>query len=715
MSIESSGVGQLSDLERHVGGLTVCRMILRRLMSGLVCGAALVFVVAAEARAVVPVVPLPASPSSAVWLQIDGVDASGRFVAVSYPFQGLTLVLTPYRVDRLTGTVTPLPEAYAVSGDGGAVITTDGRWLDTRTHVSAPAPAPAGDQIAYSMSTDGRTYVWSRNGSAGLTGGVVDGPTGLSQPLPSNGYPFDVSGNGRFVLFGVNCSRGDKGQVYCERQRWDRLTGQISPVGETFGGIADDGRVIARAADGVHSDVIEADGHRRNLPYAISGLGFPTVMSANGRYVLYSAASSPGFDQFILDLDSGERKLVLSSATAGVGEVGYLALSGDGSAIVAPQRDSSTSPPGFSLVTFPGFNGPPVANLRADDVVNVTVAGTAGIGADATVATLNVTVVNPVAAGYLTVWPCGTPRPLTSNVNFAAGQTVANMVMTGIGADGTVCASSNVDLDVIVDAEGSFGPNAPYHSLLPTRLTDTRLSGTQLGTIDRNQRLVVQTASVVAPANASAVMLNVTATNSSAAGFVTVWPCNAQRPPTSNLNFSTGQTVAGAVLTTIDPAGRVCIASNVSVDIVADAQGWFENGPTYQALAPIRITDTRIGLGRPSPGRIPAGTSMRVNVADLAGIPADATAALLNVTAVAPSSAAYVTVWPCNSPRPNASNLNVAAGSDAANTVLTAMANDGTVCVYASSDLDIVIDAVGWLSATSQYHPLTGHRLIDTR
>jgi hypothetical protein len=612
--------------------------------------------------------------------------------------------------------VTPLPEAYAVSGDGSAVITTDDRWLDTRTHVSAPAPAHAGlEQLAYFMSSDGRTYLWSRDGSGGLTGGVVDGPTGVSQPLPSNGYPFDLSGNGRFVLFGVNCSRDYKGHVYCERQRWDRLTGRVTAVGETFGGIADDGRVIVRAADGVHSDVVEADGHRRRLPYVISGLGFPTVMSANGRYVLYSAAVFGGFDQYMLDLDSGERKLVLSSATAGVGDVGYLALSGDGSTIVAPQRDRSTSPPGFSLVTFPGFNGPPVANLRADDVVDVTVAGTAGIGADATVAMLNVTVVNPVVAGYLTIWPCGTPRPLASNVNFAAGQTVANLVMTGIGADGTVCASSNVDVDVIVDAEGSFGPNAPYHALLPTRLTDTRLSGAQLGTIDRNQRLVVHTASVVAPANASAVMLNVTVTNPSAAGFVTVWPCNTQRPLTSNLNFASGQTVAGAVLTTIDPAGQVCIASNVSVDIVVDAQGWFETGPTYQALTPTRITDTRIGLGRPSPGRISAGTPLSVNVADLTGIPTDATAAMLNVTVVAPSSDAYVTVWPCDSPRPNASNLNVAAGSDAANAVLTAMANDGTVCVYANSELDIVIDAAGWLSAASQYHPLTGHRLIDTR
>ena len=55
-----------------------------------------------------------------------------------------------------------------------------------------------------------------------------------------------------------------------------------------------------------------------------------------------------------------------------------------------------------------------------------------GVGAVA----LNVTVTEPSAYSFLTVWPTGAPRPLASNLNFVAGQTVANAVLTKVGANG---------------------------------------------------------------------------------------------------------------------------------------------------------------------------------------------------------------------------------------------------------------------------------------
>ena len=70
--------------------------------------------------------------------------------------------------------------------------------------------------------------------------------------------------------------------------------------------------------------------------------------------------------------------------------------------------------------------------------LQVTGAGTRGIPADAVAVALNVTVTEPAAATYVTVWPCGQTRPTASNVNVAAGQTLPNLVVVRPGAGGKV-------------------------------------------------------------------------------------------------------------------------------------------------------------------------------------------------------------------------------------------------------------------------------------
>jgi len=88
--------------------------------------------------------------------------------------------------------------------------------------------------------------------------------------------------------------------------------------------------------------------------------------------------------------------------------------------------------------------------------MQVTVGGRAGVPADAANAALNVTAVGPVAAGFLTVYPCGAAQPLASNLNFVTGQTVPNSVITKLGTGGKVCIFANVTTDVVVDVGGFF-------------------------------------------------------------------------------------------------------------------------------------------------------------------------------------------------------------------------------------------------------------------
>ena len=73
------------------------------------------------------------------------------------------------------------------------------------------------------------------------------------------------------------------------------------------------------------------------------------------------------------------------------------------------------------------------------------------IGVNATSLTLNVTVDGPQWSGFVTVYPCSSGRPLASNINFVAGQTVANSVTVPVGANHTVCVFTTAETDLVID------------------------------------------------------------------------------------------------------------------------------------------------------------------------------------------------------------------------------------------------------------------------
>ena len=79
-----------------------------------------------------------------------------------------------------------------------------------------------------------------------------------------------------------------------------------------------------------------------------------------------------------------------------------------------------------------------------------------------------------LAAGFVTVFPCGASRPNTSNLNFAAGATVANAVTTSVGDRGAVCIYNSAPTHVIVDVSGYFSPATRFGAVVPARLIDTR-------------------------------------------------------------------------------------------------------------------------------------------------------------------------------------------------------------------------------------------------
>ena len=83
-------------------------------------------------------------------------------------------------------------------------------------------------------------------------------------------------------------------------------------------------------------------------------------------------------------------------------------------------------------------------------------AGRAGVPANgATAVVLNLTVTETSTPSHLTVWPAGQPQPTASNVNFVAGQTVANLVVVKLGAGGAVSIANNAGTtQVVADVAG---------------------------------------------------------------------------------------------------------------------------------------------------------------------------------------------------------------------------------------------------------------------
>ena len=96
------------------------------------------------------------------------------------------------------------------------------------------------------------------------------------------------------------------------------------------------------------------------------------------------------------------------------------------------------------------------AKIGAGGEIALQVTGRGGVPGNATAVVLNVTVTDPAASGYATVYPCGTTRPNASNLNYTAGSTIPNNVIVKVGTSGTVCLFSEQTTHLLADINGAF-------------------------------------------------------------------------------------------------------------------------------------------------------------------------------------------------------------------------------------------------------------------
>jgi hypothetical protein len=431
-----------------------------------------------------------------------------------------------------------------------------------------------------------------------------------------------------------------------------------------------------------------------------------------------------------------DRCLAVGAGTTGGTAIVELALS---------VRDVPDPPPTTTVPTVPNPPGPPVPPslvgikparlletrsgpemttvdglyeggglVHAGTEVVLPVSSRGGVDAHPGSVALNVTVTEPAAPGYITVYPCDRTRPVASNVNFTTGQTVANSVIAKVATNGTICLFSSADTHMVVDVNGFVSSLDPsLVAVVPARLIDSR-SGPGLQTTDHlfegSGRIAAGSTVTLpvrgrggVPAGAVSAVLNITVTDPASAGFVTVFPCDRPRPLASNVNFTARATVANAAFATLSGTGQVCVYSSADTHLVVDINGYVASRPDVRGVVPARLLETRSGPQMRTIdhvaegiGIVAAGTVTTLRVAGRGGVAIHAESALLNVTVTEPKSPGFLTVYPCDQPRPMSSNANFTAGATVANLVVAKLSGSGDVCLFSSAATHLVVDVGGF-------------------
>jgi subtilisin family serine protease len=350
------------------------------------------------------------------------------------------------------------------------------------------------------------------------------------------------------------------------------------------------------------------------------------------------------------------------------------------------------------------------AKIQSGNVAELSLDGF--VPPEATAVVLNVTSTEATGAGNVRVFPGGlTSVPTISNLNVAAGVDEAALVTVALGSGQTVeLMTDGMASHLVVDLAGYYSPGAAsaYEPMSPVRAMDTR-DGT--GSVPVQPLRGGQTVDLTVagrngvPADALAVVMNVTGTDVTGTTHLRVYPTPGsgedQTPPeVSNVNLRAGRDQPNLVTVKVGDAGKVRFYTpTMSTDVIADIVGYYSatgaNG--YVPLSPFRAVDTRFNQG--ITGKLRAGTTSNAVLAGTGGVPADATAVVMNVVGVAPTALTHVRVFPTTDPAtlPNVSTLNLVAGRDEANLTIQPPGVGGQTSFYPhSADMHLVVDVSGY-------------------
>jgi hypothetical protein len=245
-------------------------------------------------------------------------------------------------------------------------------------------------------------------------------------------------------------------------------------------------------------------------------------------------------------------------------------------------------PPFRVLDTRNGIGGP-MAPIGPGQTRTVQVAGVGPVPATGVAAvSLDLTPVNPTAAGTMTVWPAGNAQPSVPSLAFAPGQALTGHLEVPLSASGAISLynSSSAPVDVTADTEGSFsdgtGPSTTSGLLvgvLPSLLANPVPQLQSQGTLGPGQTVTLQVAGLsgVPGSGAAAVLLNVTAGGASAAGTLTLWAGGTPPPGTIELTYPASAAASNFVTVQLSATGTIVVfnGGTAPVYVQTSLQGWF--------------------------------------------------------------------------------------------------------------------------------------------
>ena len=308
------------------------------------------------------------------------------------------------------------------------------------------------------------------------------------------------------------------------------------------------------------------------------------------------------------------------------------------------------------------------------------------------------------------------------------------MVVAGSALAGVATVGLGIAPFAVPSAYAALGAGGEYHPVLPTRVLDTRVAGSQAtgakGFGDANAFNVkvigatgIGSPTVVIPnADVLAVVANISVTGADRSGYLTAYPSNIARPDASNVNFKAGESVPNLAILRPGTDGNVRIALNGdtagsggSAHVLIDVVGWFststsnDRGSRLISLVPGRVLDTRSGAGRS--GVLGEGQSFKLKIrgADAVGparpgyIPNDpkVVGVVLNLTATGPTANTFVSVQPDDFVGfPTTSSLNLTASQTKANLIMVPVGSDGSIRLFnEKGSVHLIADVVGYFRA----------------
>jgi hypothetical protein len=498
-------------------------------------------------------------------------------------------------------------------------------------------------------------------------------------------------------------------------------------------------------------DSRESAGRRSALPpdVQINGLVrlIITEATADGEAFVFPCSGSPGSDP---NFSYAEKRTVIYTVSA-VTSCLYLTSPAQ---VILEQMGTIAPTPSADLLQYQPLASPEkVYEASPYRLIDQTaVVPLPGVPSNARAAVVLLEVSNPTATGYASVgrraaasppFPARCNSAVSATVIFQPGERTAGLDYVALepgvseiclqvrNGDQTTrvtllgfLVTDGVDNTrlppVLVAAERETAPPG-LEPVSPQRLLDSRepAGPTKGAKVEAGSTL--ELAIPQATGYTASAVLNVTVVDPERDGYLTVYPCDAPRPVVSNLNYVPGDIVPNLVNVKLSVTRTVCFFAQYSTHLVVDLSGTFERagGTGVAPVVPTRILDTREPIGVLTKAKVQAGQSIKLQVAGAApGIPGTGlSAATMNVTVDRAEGSGFVTAYPCDQDRPEASNLNFVPGPPVPNLVTVQLAPDGSVCLFASATTDLIADLTAWYGdgQTAGFKPVVPERFLDTR